>query len=100
MWRPISKVLTVLVGVIAFALQAFVLALVLYDLVLSGAVNFASALGYGAGLYFTVPCFLLWLVLTRFVDVGFRTQSANRLYLGSHVLIVLLMIFFPGKFGP
>ncbi|RAM67146.1 hypothetical protein RB24_02250 [Herbaspirillum rubrisubalbicans] len=99
MWRVIFKAFVLLLGCALAASQLFVMAFALYALIDSGKVGFAVAIGYGAICFYAVPLFFLWLVLTRFFDVGFRTRLPNYLYLGSHLLIILSMILFPGAFG-
>lgn len=99
MWHVIFKGFVILLGCALAVSQFFIVAFTLYALIDSGELGFAVALGYGAISFYTVPLFVLWLVVNYFFDIGFRTRLPNYLYISSHLLIILSMIFFPGQFG-
>jgi hypothetical protein len=84
---------------VSLGLQAYILVFVLAELFTVGHTGFASALGYGASLTFSVPAYFLALTLTYCAGIRLPLKWVNGTYFGSHLIILGCMFAFPGKFA-
>jgi hypothetical protein len=83
---------------VSLGLQAYILLLVLAELFTVGHTGFASALGYGASLTFSVPAYLIAVTLAYSAKIRLPMKWIHGSYFGSHLIILGCMFGFPGKF--
>jgi hypothetical protein len=89
----------ILMIVISLGLQAYDLFLVFFELWALGNVGFASMLGYGASLTFSIPSYIVANALIYGAKIKLPMKWIHLSYFGSHLLILILTFAFPGKFG-
>jgi hypothetical protein len=97
--RIFIKAVSGLMLAASLGLQAYIVLLVLYELITVGRVGFASGLGYGAILPFSIPAFLCAITLIHAAKIKAPTKGLIFTYLGSHIFIIICMFAFPGKFA-
>lgn len=97
--RMFLKLFTISSLCVSLGLQLYVLLLMLYELALMGGVGFGSALAYGASQSFSVPAFLIVVVLTYHLRAERWVKFAYIAYFGSHIVFWTFGLLFPARFG-
>lgn len=83
---------------ISLGIQAYILLVLLMELVAMRHTGIASAFGYGTSFTFSVPAYLIAMTLIYGAKIQLPMRWIHCFYFGSHLIILGCMFTFPGQF--
>lgn len=92
------KFATISLIFVSIGIQAYILLVLLIELVTMGHTGVASAFGYGASLVFSIPAYLVAIALIHATKTKLPAKWIHGSYLGSHLVILACMLAVPGQF--
>jgi len=92
------KFATISLTFICIGIQAYILLVLLIELVATGHTGVASAFGYGASLVFSIPAYLVAVALIYSTKTKLSAKWVHASYLGSHLVILACVFAVPGQF--
>jgi hypothetical protein len=94
------KVAAISMLFISLGLQAMALLSVAYDLITIGAFGAGSAISYGGSQPFSIPAFIVAIALIYVARIRFPMKWIYGSYFGSHLIVWICILAFPGRFYP
>jgi hypothetical protein len=90
----------ILMLLISLGFEAYALLAVAYDLFTIKAFGAGSAIIYGASQPFSIPVFIVAIVLIYSARLKFPMRWIYIFYFGSHLIVWIFALALPGRFAP
>lgn len=95
----VLKVCAMSMLLLSLGLQAFALLVVLYEIFTTGHFGLSAAISYGAIQVLSIPALITAVALVYFSGMQLPMKWVYAWYMGSHLVIWMCLLAFPGKFA-
>jgi hypothetical protein len=94
------KIVVVSTLCISLGFQAYAMLFVMQDMLTGGKVDFGAVFVYFATLPFSISTYLIGSALIYGAKIAMPVKWIHSSFFGSHLIMVICIFAFPGKFSP